>query len=161
MCFLSNNTYIQSRWPWLASWPGSVLASSLSSTFSPPLDNFSRSSQLSLNFDQVSPPYDPATILVGGGEGIPGKGETPIENLLEGVCGCWWPFREILFSWRLNSYQVSFLHCRFAFDAGAWKRWIPESLPDLPSPLPSDRCTLLVFWFTIYTYSIFLCQYLF
>ena len=45
--------------------------------------------QLSLNFDQVSPPYDPATILVGGGEGIPGKGETPIENLLEGVFGCW------------------------------------------------------------------------
>ena len=39
--------------------------------------------------DQVSPPYDPATILVGGGEGIPGKGETPIENLLEGVFGCW------------------------------------------------------------------------
>ena len=39
---------------------------------------------------QVSPPYDPATILVGGGsEGIPGKGETPIENLLEGVFGCW------------------------------------------------------------------------
>ena len=112
--------------------------------------------------DQVSPPYDPASILVGGGsEGIPGKGETPIENLLEGVFGCWWLFREILFSWRLNSYQVSFLHCRFAFDAGAWKRWIPESLPDLPSPLPSHRCSLLVFWFTIYTYSIFLCQYLF
>ena len=38
-------------------------------------------------FFQMSPVYEPATILVG--EGIPGKGETPVEKLLEGVFACW------------------------------------------------------------------------
>merc|ERR1712126_575244 len=37
---------------------------------------------------KVSPVYEPATILVG--EGIPGRGETPVEKLLEGVFGCWY-----------------------------------------------------------------------
>merc|ERR1712130_984784 len=34
------------------------------------------------------PPYDPTKNLIG--EGIPGKGETPIEKLLEGVFAVWY-----------------------------------------------------------------------
>merc|ERR1711934_827674 len=34
------------------------------------------------------PPYNPSANLVG--DGTPGKGETPIEKLLEGVFACWY-----------------------------------------------------------------------
>ena len=39
-----------------------------------------------LDLPQI-PPYDPSANLVG--EGTPGKGDTPIEKLLEGVFACW------------------------------------------------------------------------
>ena len=41
---------------------------------------------IELNVLQV-PPYDPSNNLIA--EGIPGKGETPIEKLLEGVFAVW------------------------------------------------------------------------
>ena len=46
-----------------------------------------------------------------------------------------------------TSHQVPLLHCRCAFNVDVWKYWFPESLFDLPSPLPCDHCTLLVFLF--------------